>query len=156
MLVFMKTDRLLLEHMRSVLATEGSLEAKAQRISQMIRAAGAYRWVGIYAVEGEEIACVAWSGQDAPAHPRFPRSQGLSGAALRSGTAVVVGDVTSDPRYLTTFGSTRSEIVVPIVHPVTGATLSLIDVESERVNAFTDDDRAFLEECASVLASLYG
>jgi L-methionine (R)-S-oxide reductase len=64
--------------------------------------------------------------------------------------------VTSDPRYLTTFGSTRSEIVVPILHPVTGVTLSLIDVESERVNAFTDDDRAFLEECASVLANLYG
>jgi hypothetical protein len=42
MLVFRKTDRLLLDHMRSVLETEGSLEAKAQRISQMIRAAGAY------------------------------------------------------------------------------------------------------------------
>jgi GAF domain-containing protein len=156
MLVFMETDRLLLDHMRSVLETEESRQAKAQRISEMIRAAGAYRWVGIYAVESEEIACVAWSGHDAPAHLRFPRSQGLCGAAVRSGAAVVVGDVTSDPRYLATFGSTRSEIVVPMVNPVTGATLGLIDVESERVNAFTDDDRAFLEECASVLASLYG
>jgi len=152
----MKTDPLLLDQVRSLLEAEGSLEAKAQRTSQMIRAAGAYRWVGIYAVEGEEIVCLAWSGQGAPAHPRFPRSQGLSGAAVRSGAAVIVGDVTSDPRYLTTFGSTRSEIVVPIVSRVTGATLGLIDGESEQVNAFTDEDRAFLEECASVLASLYG
>lgn len=67
----------------------------------------------------------------------------------------MVGDVTQDPRYLTTLGSTRSEIIVPILHPVTRAILGLIDVESERVNAFTQDDRAFLEKCASSPSRLW-
>jgi len=61
----------------------------------------------------------------------------------------VVGDVTEDPRYLTIFGSMRSEIIVPMLHPVTRAVLGLIDVESERVHAFTQDDRALLDKCAS-------
>ncbi len=39
----------------------------------------------------------------------FPVTQGLSGAAVASGETVVVGDVSKDPRYLTAFGSTRSE-----------------------------------------------
>src|SRR5262249_29788815 len=153
--VLMKTDRLLLDDMRSVLESAESREGKAQRISEMIRVARAYCWVGIYAVESQEIACVAWSGHNAPAHMRFPRSQGLCGAAVRSGAVLVVGDVTEDPRYLTTFGSTRSEIVVPIMNSATGTTLGLIDVESDHVNAFTDDDQTFLKECACVLATLY-
>jgi putative methionine-R-sulfoxide reductase with GAF domain len=75
------------------------------------------------------------------------------GGAL--GASVIVGDVTKDPRYLTTFSSTRSEIVIPVLHSATGATLGIIDIESERPNAFKDDDRVFLEECASLLVPLY-
>lgn len=69
---------------------------------------------------------------------------------------MVVGDVVKDPRYLTTLASTQSEIVVPIVHPATRTALGVIDVESERLNAFSDEDRQFLEECAAVLVRLYG
>jgi putative methionine-R-sulfoxide reductase with GAF domain len=68
---------------------------------------------------------------------------------------VLVGDVTQDPRYLTTFGSTRSEVVVPIFDPVTGTPTGIIDVESERLEAFTADDCAFLEACASRIAVLW-
>ena len=60
--------------------------------------------------------------------------------------------MTADPRYLTTFGSTRSEIVVPVV---TDGVRGLIDVESERPHAFGDADRAFLERCASAVRSLF-
>jgi hypothetical protein len=42
-----------------------------------------------------------------------------------------------------------------MLHPVTRAVLGLIDVESERVHAFTQDDRAFLEKCASSLNRLW-
>ncbi len=86
--------------------------------------------------------------------PTFSGTQGLCGAALSSRAPVVVGDVTKDPRYLTTFGSTRSEVVVPVISTV-GAVLGLIDVESERLYAFTDSDCAFLQQCASVLLPLW-
>ncbi len=151
----MNLKRRVLDQIRNLSESTEPRTARAERVADLIRGTGAYRWVGIYAVKGDEIACVAWSGPNAPAHARFSVHQGLCGAAVRCKAVVMVGDVTKDPRYLTTFSSTRSEIVVPIIHPVTRAALGVIDVESERVNAFTDDDRAFLEECASVLASLY-
>ncbi len=152
----MKRDRQLLKEIQGVLETEERRTVAAERVAQLIRGRGAYRWVGIYAVEDDEIAALAWSGPQEPAHPRFPASKGLCGAAVRARTTVVVGDVVKDPRYLTTLASTQSEIVVPIVHPATRTALGVIDVESEQLNAFSDEDRQFLEECAAVLVRLYG
>jgi L-methionine (R)-S-oxide reductase len=139
-----------------VLRSAEGREAKGERIAETIRSAGDYRWVGIYEVSGEEIAVIGWSGPGEPAYPRFPITQGLNGAAVSSGEAVVVGDVTTDPRYLTAFGSTRSEIIVPVIEPATQKVVGTIDVESELKNAFTDADRATLERCAATIADLFG
>jgi L-methionine (R)-S-oxide reductase len=147
--------RLLDELGRVLQSAEGS-EVKAKRIAETVRSAGNYRWVGIYEVSSEEIAVISWSGPGEPAHPRFPITQGLSGTAVSSGEAVVVGDVTTDPRYLTAFGSTRSEIIVPVIEPATRKVVGTIDVESEHKNAFTDADRATLERCAEAIADLFG
>jgi len=144
-----------LEHLCCVLEGKGDRTTNAERVAELIGRSGGYRWVGIYEVQGDEIAAVAWSGQGEPAHPRFLTSQGLCGGAARSGGTVAVGDLTRDARYLTTFGGTRSEIVVPVRHSATRAVLGLIDVESERLNAFADDDRGFLEKCASGLTCLW-
>ena len=126
-----------------------------QRIADLVRAATGYRWVGVYEVGEKEIAAVAWSGQGAPAFPRFPVTKGLSGEAVASRRTVVSNDVENDPRYLTAFGSTRSEIIVPVISPGTGAVVGTVDVESERKNAFTDADRELLEECDRELTRLW-
>ncbi len=149
------SNRLLIDQIRGVVNGAEARTGKAEHIAELIRRSGGYRWVGIYAVEGVEIAALGWSGPGEPAYPRFPVSKGLCGEAVRSRAPVVVGDVTKDPRYLTTFGSTRSEIIVPVVDPATRAALGVIDVESERLNAFADDDRKCLEECATLLVGLY-
>jgi L-methionine (R)-S-oxide reductase len=146
----------LLDELGRVLRNADGHEAKAKRIAETIRSAGAYRWVGIYEVSGEEIAVIGWSGPGEPAHPRFPITQGLSGTVVSSGETVVVGDVTTDPQYLTAFGSTRSEIIVPVIKPATRKVVGTIDVESKHKNAFTDADRATLERCAAAIADLFG
>jgi putative methionine-R-sulfoxide reductase with GAF domain len=105
----------LLEEISCALNGDGDRERKASSVARAIRQAGAYRWVGLYEVSEEEIVNLAFDGPGVPVHPRFPVTQGLSGAAVASGESVVVGDVSKDPRYLTAFGTTRSEIIVPIV-----------------------------------------
>jgi L-methionine (R)-S-oxide reductase len=105
--------------------------------------------VGLYEVTEEEIVNLAFEGLGVPAHPRFPVTQGLSGAAVAAGETVVVGEVSKDPRYLTAFGSTRSEIIVPIVDRSGGKVVGTIDVESEKVDAFTEEDLSALERCAA-------
>ncbi|MBZ5596154.1 MAG: GAF domain-containing protein [Acidobacteriia bacterium] len=144
-----------LDEIREVLLSDAASPAKAERIADHIRRSGNYRWVGIYEVNGGEIAILGWSGAGVPAHPRFPVAQGLCGAAVASRNTVIAGDVTRDPRYLTTFGSTRSEMVVPVFGPAGRGVVAVIDVESERVDAFTDEDRDFGERCASAIAGLW-
>ena len=78
-------------------------------------------------------------------------TQGLSGAAVATKGAVVVNDVTADPRYLTAFASTLSEAIVPVVDPGTGTVVGTLDVESAERDAFTGADRQALEECAAAL-----
>jgi GAF domain-containing protein len=145
----------LLDELGRVLRSAESREAKAVRIAETIRSAGDYRWVGIYEVSGEEIAVIGWSGPGGPAHPRFPVTQGLSGAAVASGETVMVGDVSKDPRYLTAFGSTRSEIIVPVVDRAGRKVVGTIDVESEQADAFSEEDRTALERCAAAVGELW-
>jgi len=144
-----------LNRLREILSFPGDRVGKARRIAGAIREMGGYRWAGIYEVSPEEIGVVAWSGPNAPAHPRFPTGQGLCGAAVLARATIAVGDVTRDLRYLTTLGTTRSEIVVPILDPATGQVVGLLDVESDLVDAFGEEDRRCLEECAAALEPLW-
>jgi L-methionine (R)-S-oxide reductase len=143
-----------LRGLHDVLASDLGRAEKAIRVAELIRQAGRYRWVGLYAVTDREITAIGWSGPGAPAHPRFPVTQGLSGAAVATGRAVVVNDVTADPRYLTAFASTLSEVIVPVVDPDTGTVVGTVDVESAERDAFTDADRQALEACAAALRGL--
>ena len=129
-------------------------ERRAARVASTVRRFGDYRWVGIYDVTAEQIAVVGWDGPAPPTHPRFPRAQGLCGAAAEAGEPVIVGDVANNPRYLTTHTTTRSEIVVPVF--ADGDVVGLIDVESERPSAFDEHDRRLLDRCAAVIVPLWG
>jgi GAF domain-containing protein len=121
----------ILKRLREILAIPGDRVGRARRIAAAIRDTGGYRWVGIYDVSPEEIAVLAWSGPEAPAHPRFPASQGLCGA------------------------SAASRIVVPILDPDAVQAVGLLDVESDLLDAFDQEDRRCLEECAAALAPLW-
>jgi L-methionine (R)-S-oxide reductase len=129
---------------------------RAREAANLIREAGTYRWVGLYDVTPTEIVAIAWTGSDAPAYPRFPVSQGLSGAAVATGQPVVVQDVLRDPRYLTAFGSTRAVAIFPGAAPHDGRIVGTIDVESARVGAFQAEDETFLRDCTLMLRPLWG
>jgi GAF domain-containing protein len=129
----------------------GCAPKRMREVAEMIRVAREYRWVGIYKVTRKEFVILAGTGDEPPAYPRFPITQGLCGAALESGKPVVVGNVQKDSRYLPTFHSTRSEIIVPMTnghHHIIG----MLDAESEKVNAFGDEDRQFLGRAAGLIA----
>ena len=123
-------------------------------LAERIREAGRYRWVGIYAVGRHEISVIGWRGPSAPTHPRFPKDRGICGAAAASGSTVLANDVAKDPRYLETLTNTRSEIVVPVKRS-SGEVVALIDVESERTDAFGIEDQQQLEEFAVLAADFW-
>jgi L-methionine (R)-S-oxide reductase len=113
-----------------------------------------YRWVGLYEVTATEIGMIACTGSQPPAFPRFSVSHGLCGAPVAGKSIVNVGNSQADARWLTTFGSTRSEMIVPVFAQDSNV-VGLIDVESDSLNAFPEPDEQFLSHCATIISSLF-
>jgi L-methionine (R)-S-oxide reductase len=129
----------------------GCSKKRMRQLTEMIRVARDYRWVGVYKIVNKDFVILAGTGDQPPAYPRFPITQGLCGAALESGKPIVVDDVGQDPRYLPTFHTTRSEIIVPMVNEHRRI-LGMLDAESDKVNAFGQEDRQFLERAGGLIA----
>lgn len=155
-----------LDRIRAIVAGGGDRIERAKWLAEAVRSVGNYRWTGVYDVGSELVSIIAYSsaetgpyaggsGPRMPAYPTFPVTKGLTGSAIREKSTVVVGDVRTDPRYLTAFGNTLSEIIVPILDPQTRTVIGTIDVESEHANAFSTHDRQFLEECARAALPLW-
>ena len=74
---------------------------------------------------------------------------GITTDAARTGQPVVVNDVLSDPRYITVpeLSATRSELAVPI--EVKGRVVGVLDVQSDRPNAFGPTDILLMTSLAS-------
>jgi len=156
----------ILKSIRAIVSRSGDRAERAKQLAEAVRSLGNYRWTGVYDVGSELVSMIAYSsvsegahtdssGPGAPAYPTFPITKGLTGSAIREKATVVVGDVRTDPRYLTAFSNTLSEIIVPIVQPPSGAVIGTIDVESERANAFSSRDLELLEECARTALPLW-
>src|SRR5213079_471067 len=120
----------------------GCTKKTIKQVAEMIRTARDYRFIAIYKIVKNEFVILADTGNEPPAYPRFPITQGLCGAALESGKAIIVGDVHHDTRYLPAFHTTRSEIIVPMTNEHRRI-LGMLDADSEKLNAFGDEDRQF-------------
>ena len=72
--------------------------------------------------------------------------EGITGWVARHGRPARVGDVTQDQRYVSVRRDVRSELAVPL--EVQGEVRGVINVDSDRVNAFSAEDQALLQELA--------
>jgi len=75
---------------------------------------------------------------------------GISGWAATTGLAVIVPDVHSDDRYVNLRPETRSEMAVPLMNGP--EVIGVFNIESDRVDAYDESDRALLESFASQAA----
>ena len=70
--------------------------------------------------------------------------EGITGWVARHGKPARVGDVTQDKRYVSVRRDVRSELAVPL--EVQGEVRGVINVDSDRVDAFSADDQELLQE----------
>jgi len=127
------------------------LDALEKGIVEIIAGLPRYNWTGFYWLDPHDpqtLVLGAFVGEPTP-HVRIPVTQGICGAAVACGETVVVDDVHADPRYLSCSIKTKSEIVVPI--SASGKVVGEIDIDSHSPAAFSQSDRAFLEEVARIV-----
>jgi sigma-B regulation protein RsbU (phosphoserine phosphatase) len=89
-------------------------------------------------------------GQRVQGKLRVAATEGIVGAAATLREAVLVPDVTNDPRYLMVNPETRSELAIPMIYKnkVTG----VLDLESPQLNYFTKEHVQTLTILAANLA----
>jgi len=77
--------------------------------------------------------------------------EGITGTAALHREPVLVGDVRGDPRYLSTVDIVRTELAVPMT--TRGQLVGVIDLQSVRVDAYTEYDRSLLRLIAARVSS---
>ena len=80
----------------------------------------------------------------------IPLGRGLVGLAAETKQAIVVPDVSKDPRYIESNPETRSELVVPLVYK--DKVIGVLDLEHTRRGFFTDDHRRTMMTLAAQVA----
>jgi signal transduction histidine kinase len=85
-----------------------------------------------------------------PSHLKIG-SEGITGRVAASGNLIYLPDVREDPAYVEMQGSgTLSEVTVPV--KVKGNVIGVLDIQSDRVNAFDETDLVVLQSLADQAA----
>jgi signal transduction histidine kinase len=76
--------------------------------------------------------------------------EGITGWVARTGMPACIGDVTKDPRYVMLRPEVRSELAVPL--EVNGQVRGVLNVDADRLDAFTPEDQSLFEALAGQAA----
>jgi GAF domain-containing protein/HAMP domain-containing protein len=82
----------------------------------------------------------------------LPINTGITGWAATHRKTLRVDDVTKDPRYITVSENTRSEMALPLLYR--NELLGVLNVESEQIAAYTENDEEMLGTLAGSLAAV--
>ena len=127
--------------------------AMATVVCELHRAFSYYDWTGFYRVTKPELLVIG-PYQGGHGCLRIPFARGVCGAAARTRATQLVPDVHAFEGHIACSGTTRSEIVVPVLTP-DGRVLAVLDVDSDAPAAFGEVDREALEALAEKLGAAY-
>ena len=100
---------------------------------------------------GQQLEPVfSFTGSDIISKPPISIDRGVIGYAARTRQAVMVGDVTLDPRYIKFHEETRSELSVPLI--VKDQLIGVLDIENTKPHYFTENHVQAMVILASQLA----
>jgi GAF domain-containing protein len=139
-----------LKRIKDLIAGEDDLIALTATVAcELHHSFDYFDWTGFYRVVAPGLLKIGpYQGTHGCLTISFDR--GVCGAAARTRITQLVPNVQRFPEYIVCSGSTRSEIVVPVMTPG-GVLVAVLDVDSDLLDAFDEVDQANLEKvCALV------
>ena len=97
-----------------------------------------FDWTGFYRVTEPEVLKIG-PYQGGHGCLVIPFARGVCGAAARTGETQLVPDVDAFPGHIACASSTRSELVIPVRNG-SGDIIAVLDIDSDRPDAFTTED----------------
>ena len=108
-----------------------------------------YFWTGFYRVRDGRLVVGPYIGTVGCLQIEFGR--GVCGTAAAERKTVIVDDVHQFPGHIACDPSSKSEIVVPVFGR-DAALIAVLDVDSDRLSAFDQDDARGLERIVGLFA----
>jgi len=143
--------RQLMPQLQALVEGEMDLIANVSNLMAALREAMEFFWVGVYFVKAEELVLGPFQGT--VACTRISYGKGVCGLAWKEGRTIVVPDVDAFPGHIACSSQSRSEIVVPVI--CNERVVMVLDVDSDRLAGFDEDDVRGLGEVATLLGSLF-
>ncbi len=140
--------RLLERQVAALLEGETDVIAKMANVAAVLHETFGFWWTGFYRVAGDELVLGPFQGPVACMH--IPFGKGVCGTAWKRNETVVVPDVEQFPGHIACSSASRSEIVVP-VHGPDGAVTAVLDIDSDRLATFDEEDGVWLEKIVTLL-----
>ncbi len=132
----------------ALIADEPDRTANLANVAAVLKQAFGFFWVGFYLKKDGQLVLGPFQGPIACTRIDF--GTGVCGHAYSTGETVVVPNVDEFPGHIACASESKSEIVVPIFS-ASGAVLGVLDVDSDRLNDFSDVDRDGLERIVRVI-----
>ena len=137
-----------------LVSNSSSLDTTLKDVCELLKSSITYYdWVGFYFKNGEkeELKIGPYAGA-ATDHEIIPFGKGICGQVAVSNENFVVPDVNSQDNYIACSLSVKSEIVIPLF--VNNINIGQIDIDSNTIDPFTQEDERFLEFVCESVASI--
>jgi len=132
-------------HVRAILDGVHDEIAAMATMSALLHHGFGHLWTGFYRVVEPERRLLVGPYQGTLGCLEIAFGRGVCGQAAVTQQTIIVPDVNAFPDHIVCDARARSEIVVP-VFAAQGRLVAVLDIDSEQPGAFTDQDRAGLEQ----------
>jgi L-methionine (R)-S-oxide reductase len=106
-----------------------------------------FYWTGFYRVCGTRLIVGPYIGTVGCLQIEIGR--GVCGTAAAKRETVIVADVNQFPGHIACDPNSKSEIVVPVFGPE-GELIAVLDVDSDQLDSFDEDDQRGLEKIVAL------
>jgi GAF domain-containing protein len=113
-----------------------------------------YLWVGFYFIDDKnknELVLGPFQGR--VACTRLKSGKGVCGTSVEKKETLIVEDVSIFPGHIACDTESKSEIVIPVIK--NGEVEAVLDVDSDRLSAFDQTDKKYLEELVKNITYIF-
>ena len=132
----------------ALISDEPDLTANLANVAAVLKEALGFFWVGFYIKKDGQLVLGPFQGP--VACTRIDFGKGVCGHAYSTAESVIVPNVDEFPGHIACSSDAKSEIVLPIFD-TDGGVFGVLDVDSDRLNDFSNVDHDGLTRIVNVI-----
>src|SRR5690349_6369963 len=140
----------LIPQIESLISEEPDFIANLSNIAAALKQTMDFFWVGFYLVKKEQLVLGPFQGPIACTRINF--GKGVCGASWKEKKTILVPNVDEFPGHIACSSASKSEIVIPMFDS-SGDVFGVLDVDSDKLNDFSETDSEGLERIVRMIAN---